>query len=152
MTDKKVCKCIEKTEEEYHEGVNILDLTVCVCNKKELCEPLNMSYVCTVCDGVGLVSGTKKLDNILSEYRTPEAVFYIAKGCGGCQFTKHQIETDYSCALASGIEYCIYQKGPNFKKDPTNKEYLSDSLKEDFLEYINKKNFKVKIMDLIESE
>ena len=141
------CNCPENKEygAQLHSGINIFDLELCVCLKKELYEPSKMTYICNTCNKRGYIEGLQYVSSILSSVKSSGSTFYTAKCCGGCKFTKKEIEQKYECALASGIEYCIYQKD----LDGTGYEYLSDSLNEVFIKYLESSKYAVKITDIV---
>ncbi len=129
-------------------------LKVCVCRKKELVAPSSMSFNCNKCNCTGYTTNMDYILDILKEVKVETAVFYFAKGCEGCKFTEDEVRDHYECALASGIENCVYQKSYSFKDDGpitdmSKIEYISDSLSESFIKYVESTNrYKIKLTDL----
>jgi len=115
-----------------------MHITVCTCNKAFITEKPTMYAL-------------GKRDSVITLIPLPEQIpdFFFTKisadlshilGCRGCQHTEEiSVKDNLAIAVQASIESCIYQK--NIDND--NYEYISDSLDQNFENYLNSQGIKV---------
>ncbi len=137
-TDNQLCIC--DNPDKY--------IVICVCDKKEMEPPVSMSYKCKKCE-VMHTKDTNMLPYVLKSYnhQTMKDLF-IGETCRGCKYTKEQQETTYEGALASGIDFCIYQKGSFENPEGDGYEYIGDSLTAEYENYLLRNRIKPKIVKI----
>jgi hypothetical protein len=129
-------------------------LLICTCYKPQFAEPNKMVHKCP-CGTVNYTEGTSKLLNIIRKIPMKDGVktMYAADCCGGCSFTKQDIEEKYEVALNASIQQCLYVKRvlDYLPENPRDRiEYKGDVLSEEFIEYVKSNNIEgVKISDIV---